>query len=118
MYILHRDIADTVLQVAETFTSEFADSVADQSIDQIIKGLPTEDKDLDYGTRQRLAELIKNGGLSKVARLDTCVSVVDCTTILSDFDTTDFLTDRLGKEVDPEDERNITDLLVPFSFQI
>jgi hypothetical protein len=29
---------------------------------------------------------------------------------MGDFDTTDFLTDRLGEEVDPQDERNITDL--------
>jgi hypothetical protein len=31
---------------------------------------------------------------------------------MGDFDTTDFLTDRLGEEVDPQDERNITDLYV------
>jgi hypothetical protein len=59
-----------------------------------------------------MAELIASGGLAKVARLDCCVSMVDCTTFMGDFDTTDFLTDRHGKEVDPEDERNITDLWV------
>lgn len=94
--------------MAETFTQEFAESIGDQTVEEIEQGLP--DKDLDVASRRRLAELIKNGGLSKVARLDTCVSVVDCTTFLGDFDTTDFLTDRLGKDVDPEDERNITDL--------
>lgn len=97
------------IQVAETFTSEFAESVADQSVQEIYEGLPA-DGDTDDSSRLRLAQLIKDGGLSKVARLDTCVTVVDCTTFLADFDTTDFLTDRLGKDVDPEDERNITDL--------
>lgn len=78
-------------------------------MEEILEGLP-EDADTSELSRRRMAELIKAGGLSKVARLDTCVSVVDCTTFLSDFDTTDFLTDRLGEDVDPQDERNITDL--------
>ncbi|WWC91819.1 uncharacterized protein L201_006766 [Kwoniella dendrophila CBS 6074] len=98
------------IQVAETFTPEFAESIEGTSIEEIEESLPTDD-----GTtaeqRNRLAKLIAEGGLSKVAKLDTCVSMVDCTTFMDDFDTTDFLTDRHGQEVDPEDERNITDLL-------
>ena len=98
------------IQVAETFTQEFAETMA-APIEEIEAGLP-EDKDQSPESRKRLAELIAAGGLSKVAKLDCCVSMVDCTTFMDDFDTTDFLTDRLGEEVDPQDERNITDLYV------
>ncbi|WVR07615.1 hypothetical protein IAU60_004657 [Kwoniella sp. DSM 27419] len=98
------------IQVAETFTQEFAESMGDSSIEEIESSLPPEG-DSTPETRRKLAELIAAGGLSKVARLDCCVSMMDCTTFMGDFDTTDFLTDRHGKEVDPEDERNITDLL-------
>ena len=96
------------IQVAETFTQEFAETMA-APVEEIEAGLP-EDKDQSPESRKRLAELIAAGGLSKVAKLDCCVSMVDCTTFMDDFDTTDFLTDRHGKEVAPEDERNITDL--------
>ncbi|WVQ75149.1 hypothetical protein IAR50_004758 [Cryptococcus sp. DSM 104548] len=98
------------IQVAETFTTEFADTMGGGTVDEIIESLP-EDASATPESRKKLAELIHQGGLSKVARLDCCVSMVDCTTFLDDFDTTDFLTDRHGKEVDPEDEKNITDLL-------
>jgi hypothetical protein len=96
-------------QVAETFTQEFAESVSETSIDEVAASLPNDD-DSTEASRRRLAKLIVDGGLNKLARLDTCVSVFDCTTILGDFDTTDFLTDRLGKDVDPEDEKSISDL--------
>ncbi|AFR95285.2 cobalamin synthesis protein [Cryptococcus neoformans C23] len=98
------------IQVAETFTTEFAETMGEGTVEEIIDSLP-EDASTTPESRRRLAELIHAGGLSKVARLDCCVSMVDCTTFLDDFDTTDFLTDRHGKEVAPEDERNITDLL-------
>ena len=97
------------IQVAETFTPEFAETVSGVSPEEIEASLP-EDKDQTPDSRRRLAELIAAGGLSKVARLDCCVSLVDCTTFMDDFDTTDFLSDRHGKEVGMEDERNITDL--------
>ncbi|WVQ66915.1 uncharacterized protein L199_005106 [Kwoniella botswanensis] len=98
------------IQVAETFTPEFAESIEGTSVEEIEESLPADDGTTPEA-RRRLAKLIAEGGLSKVAKLDTCVSMVDCTTFMDDFDTTDFLTDRHGKEVDPEDERNITDLL-------
>ena len=91
--------------------------MASDSLEEIEANLPPlepSQKDTDHEedkeARMRLAKLIKEGGLSKVARLDCCVSMVDCTTFMDDFDTTDFLTDRHGKDVAPEDERNITDL--------
>jgi hypothetical protein len=98
------------MQVAETFTQEFAETMAQDEIADIEASLPKDSKATPE-SRKKLAQLIAQGGLSKVARLDTCVSVVDCTTFLSDFDTTDFLSDRHGVDaVDPEDERNVTDL--------
>ncbi len=49
--------------------------------------------------------------LSRVARLDTLVTVVDSENFLNDFETFDDLTDRnLG--VDDQDKRNIVDLLI------
>ena len=98
-------------QVAETFTTEFAESIdPSTSVAEIAEALVDESEpDATPESKMKLAKLIADGGLSKVARLDTCVSVVDCTTFFGDFDTTDFLTDR-HEDVDPEDERNITDL--------
>ncbi|KAK7033644.1 hypothetical protein VNI00_012644 [Paramarasmius palmivorus] len=87
------------MQVAETFTYEFAEHAAEGSEPE-----------------GRLATLLKAGGLPKIARLDTCVTVVDALNVLNDFNTTDFITDRpqeaANGEVDPSDERNVTDLLV------
>lgn len=103
--------AHTLLsQVAETFTQEFAETMVEDDVEEIEASLPKDDQTTPE-SRKKLANLIAQGGLAKVARLDTCVSVVDCTTFLDDFDTTDFLTDRHGTDaVDPEDERNVTDL--------
>jgi G3E family GTPase len=48
-----------------------------------------------------------------MARLDTTVTVIDAFNLLSSFDTTEFLSDRYGKdEIVPEDERTISDLMV------
>ena len=53
------------------------------------------------------------GGLHTVARLDTTVTVIDAFNLLSNFDTTEFLSDRYGREkIVPEDERTISDLMV------
>lgn len=84
-------------------------SLGDATQEEIEASLP-EDPAQDQASRKRLAYLIANGGLNKIARLDTCVSLVDATRFLQDFDTVDFLTDRHGLDVAPEDERNITDL--------
>jgi G3E family GTPase len=53
------------------------------------------------------------GGLHTLARLDTTVTVIDAFNLLSNFDTTEFLSDRYGNyEIVPEDERTISDLMV------
>jgi len=115
-FVSSRLTTDSRLQVAETFTQEFAESIDNEDeIAAIEASIPVSTTSSESNTpesRKRLAKLIAQGGLSKIARLDTCVSMVDCTTFLEDFDTTDFLTDRHGTEVTPEDERNITDLCV------
>jgi hypothetical protein len=48
-----------------------------------------------------------------VAKLDTLITLIDAFNFFQNFATTDFITDRWGKEgVDPEDERTVTDLMV------
>lgn len=102
--------SSTHAQVAETFTSQFAESLGPETSPEEIEASLPLDPEQDEASRKRLAYLIANGGLNKIARLDTCVSLVDATRFLDDFDTVDFLTDRHGVDVSPEDERNITDL--------
>ncbi|KAI0109276.1 cobW-domain-containing protein [Hypoxylon sp. NC0597] len=93
------------MQVAETFSEEFADM-------HIAAGYDLEvDEGGDKETKQKLVEILKAGGLSKVARLDTCVTVVDAANFMQDFATADFLVDR-QTDVPQEDDRNISDLQV------
>lgn len=65
-------------------------------------------------SNKRLASILKAGGLSRVARLDTCVTLVDAVNFMSDFATADFLADRQANKADlpEEDDRNISDLQV------
>lgn len=65
----------------------------------------------DRETNKKLSEILKAGGLSKVARLDTCVTLVDAVHFMQDFATADFLVDR-QTDVPQEDDRNISDLQV------
>ncbi|KAI8628482.1 P-loop containing nucleoside triphosphate hydrolase protein [Xylariaceae sp. FL1651] len=95
------------MQVAETFSEEFAEM-------QIAAGHGLEvDEENEMGKEQRmrLAEILKAGGLSKVARLDTCVTLVDAVNFMQDFATVDMLKDR-QTDVPEEDDRNISDLQV------
>ena len=54
----------------------------------------------------------KKNGLHTMARLDTTVTVLDAFNIYANLDTADFLSDRYGDAIVPEDERTISDLLV------
>ena len=83
--------------------------MAEAPLSDIEASLPAND-DSTPESRKRLANLIVAGGLSKVARLDCCVTMVDCTSFMGEFETTDFLTDRHGKQIGLEDEKLITDL--------
>ncbi|KUJ20538.1 cobW-domain-containing protein [Mollisia scopiformis] len=90
------------MQVAETFTTEFSRMMIEQ------------EGNLDDGEESAVLKEIANlGGLNKLARLDTTVSVVDAFNLFHNFSTADFLSDRYGKDnFIPEDERTITDLMV------
>ncbi|RMZ78774.1 hypothetical protein DV738_g3675, partial [Chaetothyriales sp. CBS 135597] len=93
------------MQVAETFTEEFTRAM----IQAAEEGGMTEQPE-DRRILQDIADL---GGLDKIAKLDTLVTVIDAFNFLSNFSTTDFISDRWGKDqIDPEDERTVTDLMV------
>ncbi|OTA70833.1 cobW-domain-containing protein [Hypoxylon sp. EC38] len=94
------------MQVAETFSEEFADMHIAAGYD-----LEADDGDNNKETNKKLAEILKAGGLSKLARLDTCVTLVDAVNFMQDFATADFLVDR-QTDVPQEDDRNISDLQV------
>lgn len=90
------------MQVAETFTTEFSKMMIEQ-----------EAVDADGGESSILKEINDMGGLHKLAKLDTTVSVVDAFNLFHNFNTSEFLSDRYGKDqIIPEDERTITDLMV------
>ncbi|OAL34127.1 hypothetical protein AYO20_06582 [Fonsecaea nubica] len=93
------------MQVAETFTEEFAHAMIEAANDGSLQGQQDDERIL-----KEMAEL---GGLQNIAKLDTLVTIVDAFNFFHNFSTTEFITDRWGKEgVDPEDERTITDLMV------
>lgn len=78
----------------------------------IAAGYDIEAEDRDAGEKnKKLAKILKAGGLSKVARLDTCVTLVDAVNFVQDFATADFLVDR-QTDAPEEDDRNISDLQV------
>jgi G3E family GTPase len=55
----------------------------------------------------------QNGGLNKVARLDTTVTVVDGFRFFEEFETIQLLHERFQSEVEtPEDQRTVSDLMV------
>lgn len=88
------------MQVAETFSLEFSEMMAE-----------TAGKEEDIKLLKQVVEL---GGLNKIARLDTCVTVVDAVNFSDDIETTDYLADRWGSKNNSmgEEERTVTDLLV------
>ncbi|KIW90982.1 uncharacterized protein Z519_08765 [Cladophialophora bantiana CBS 173.52] len=93
------------MQVAETFTEEFAQAMIEAANDGSLEGRQDDERVL-----KEMADL---GGLQNVAKLDTLVTIIDAFNFFDNFATTEFITDRWGKEgVDPEDERTITDLMV------
>ena len=95
------------MQVAETFSEEFAEMhmQAAEDLRDEMKEDPAK-----AAENARVAEILAAGGLPAVARLDTCVTVVDAVNVFNDYETADFLADRHGKDVPEEDDRNISDL--------
>lgn len=103
------------MQVAETFTEDFASAMvaaarsneeAHESEDSKMDGLVVEGAEI-------LEEIAEMGGLHKIVKLDTLITMVDAFNFFNNFSTTDFITNRWGEDgVAPEDERTVTDLLV------
>ncbi|KAK5465021.1 hypothetical protein LTS15_001584 [Exophiala xenobiotica] len=94
------------MQVAETFTEEFAQAMIGAANDGSMQG-PQDDERV-------LKEIAELGGLQKIVKLDTLITVVDAFNFFQNFSTAEFITDRWGKDgVDPEDERTVTDLMKP-----
>ncbi|OCT53067.1 CobW/HypB/UreG, nucleotide-binding domain containing protein [Cladophialophora carrionii] len=92
------------MQVAETFTEEFAVAMIEAANDGTLA--QKEDEKI-------MREIAELGGLQKMVKLDTLITVIDAFNFFHNFSTTDFITDRWGKDgVEPEDERTVTDLMV------
>ncbi|KAK3297923.1 P-loop containing nucleoside triphosphate hydrolase protein [Chaetomium fimeti] len=89
-------------QVAETFDKRLAEQMS------AVAGGP---EGLDEDMVKVLKRLKAAGGLEKFARLDTTVTVIDAFTIYNDFETDDMLSSR-REDVQPEDERTVSDLMV------
>ncbi|KAL6694300.1 P-loop containing nucleoside triphosphate hydrolase protein [Trichoderma pleuroticola] len=68
-------------------------------------------KQLDEYTLETLDAIKKAGGLEKVARLDTTVTVIDAFTVIREFHTDELLSGRQDN-VSAEDERTVSDLMV------
>ncbi|SCV99306.1 LAFE_0A00276g1_1 [Lachancea fermentati] len=88
------------MQVAETFSVEFSNILLETP-----GGIPEDEEKL-------LKKLSSMGGLQAIARIDTCVTVIDALNFLSNIQTTEFLADRWGESGQGEAERTITDLMV------
>jgi sodium-dependent phosphate transporter len=131
------------MQVAETFTSEFSLAMVQAEGEFGVQdgegeggdGMEGVDEEgrrileemyaalsfflLLFSCSVSMAEILipsnsaQMGGLHKIAKLDTTVTVIDTFNLLSNFDTTEFLSDRYGRDqIIPEDERTISDLMV------
>ncbi|THC93027.1 hypothetical protein EYZ11_007481 [Aspergillus tanneri] len=87
------------MQVAETFTAEFSSAMLEADV-------------VDDEGKEILNQIVKLGGLHTLAKLDTTVTVIDAFNLLTNFDTAEFLSDRYGGTIIPEDERTISDLMV------
>ncbi|KAH0394900.1 cobW-domain-containing protein, partial [Aureobasidium melanogenum] len=91
-------------QVAESFTTDFTEAMmgADGALDQF-----------DDEEKKVFNEIAQNGGLNKVARLDTTVTVVDGFRFFEEFETIQLLHERFQSEVEtPEDQRTVSDLMI------
>lgn len=88
------------MQVAETFSSEFSQTLLDTP-----DSVTEEEQEL-------LKKVLSLGGLEKITKIDCCVTVVDALNFLSNIETTDFLVNRWGDSGQGESERTVTDLMV------
>ncbi|KAK7221940.1 hypothetical protein V2G26_009943 [Clonostachys chloroleuca] len=84
-------------QVAETFNARLTEYLEGTGggIDQI--------------TLETLKEIKELGGLEKIARIDTTVTVLDAFSMLGEFQTDELVSDR--QHVEKKDERTVSDLM-------
>jgi G3E family GTPase len=100
------------MQVAETFAVTLAEleqqlalSAADAPEQALKRSKTTDD------ANKQLVDVAMS--LQTLARLDTCVTVVDAAAFFDTFDDTRQLSEQFNEsEIAPDDERNIVDLLV------
>ncbi|GAA6037278.1 hypothetical protein JCM8097_008659 [Rhodosporidiobolus ruineniae] len=115
-------------QVAETFADEFAQMHLQAAEDLRMEAervkreardrasgsssAPAEESKVDVEGTLKLAKILGDGGLPRIARLDTCVTMVDALTFFDCYASTEFISDREQPgTVDDADERNISDLM-------
>lgn len=84
--------------IAETFTHEYS---------EMLKQLYTDLEKTDQHNKI-VEEVVKLGGLSSIANIDTCVTVVDAFNFISNFETTEFVKDINGDVP----EKTLSDLMV------
>lgn len=101
------------MQVAETFTQEFSELLIN-SAENDGENDGEDENGNSFNDLKLLQEIVDMGGLNKLARLDTCVTVVDALNFSNDIETTDYLADRWGSKNNSmnEEDRTVTDLLV------
>ncbi|BGP46474.1 hypothetical protein JCM10450v2_002319 [Rhodotorula kratochvilovae] len=106
------EFSDMHLQAAEDLRAE-ADRVKREARERAGEKQGEDEEMPDVDATLRLAEILGKGGLPRVARLDTCVTMVDALNFFESFATSDFLSDRQAAgTVDEQDERNVSDLMV------
>ncbi|KAJ9627920.1 hypothetical protein H2203_003139 [Taxawa tesnikishii (nom. ined.)] len=91
-------------QVAESFTANFTEAMmnADGALDQF-----------DEEEKKVFNEIAEAGGLNKIAKLDTTVTVLDGFRFFEEFETIQLLHERFESEVEtPEDQRTVSDLMI------
>ncbi|GAA5912529.1 uncharacterized protein JCM6883_005934 [Sporobolomyces salmoneus] len=97
------EFADMHLQAAEDLRADAAEKAKQNG----------QEASVESESQLKLASILADGGLPKIARLDTMVTVVDALNVFNSFNTADFLSDRQAPEtIEEEDERNISDLMV------
>jgi G3E family GTPase len=72
---------------------------------------PSDDAQPDPADLER--QIVENArSLKKLARLDTCVTVVDAASFFDTFNDGRALSEQFEDEIDPSDERNVVDLMI------